>query len=136
MKFNLKFTINGTIKFDEKIITIKPSHLEAIENHIKNNARTNSQDEIISKFGIIKLLNTNITCETQLFTFDIVLETEENAPSDINTAEEIIYAILPASYTYEDKFIFNICSLFRKNKTYTLNILDTPNILNIQVINS
>jgi hypothetical protein len=112
-------------------------YITHIINNIKSNSRLDSQDNIISNdYGVITLRDINIDCNCNginILTVTIVADVEHNCDLSIEAAEDIIWAILPASYSDEgsDLFRFDIdgkCG----NKTHILFITDIPSNITIE----
>jgi hypothetical protein len=128
-----KFLKNDLIKYKTKNKTKK--YITHIINNIEFNSRLNSQDNIISdNYGVITLRDINIDCSCDdILTFTIIADVEHYCDLSIEAAEDIIWAILPASYSDEgsDLFRFDIdgtlCS-----ETHILFITDIPSNITIE----
>jgi hypothetical protein len=134
LNFTIPVTLYSTNKH-KQVKNITQKHIAAINNNIKYNGKLNSQNNIISStYGIITLISTSINGINDILTFSIIAKTE-NIICELSTeaAEDIIWAILPASYSSDDSytFRFSIDCLFNI-ENYVLNILEVPTNITIQ----
>jgi hypothetical protein len=157
-RFHLAFSILSTV-YDmngNDIHSFSEKYIGLINVNIENNARVNSQNQILSDdFGIIELLSRKLTIhkiKKQTIRKELAFNEKEKKRKDeyednvrlqfifeistekkimknkINTktAEDIIYSILPASYSTEDKFLFTYCAKKNKCENLWLYFNDTP----------
>jgi hypothetical protein len=135
-QYEISFDIVFHISWNEQPEQWKPSFIPNIIKSIISNARTNSSNEIISDYGIVHILKTDIQSNNDIMHFHIQFYLDKQIETNNENAENIIYVILPASYSYEDRFVFNVyISKTKKEKTFVLNILDTPTNIVFNQIN-
>lgn len=121
----INFTVPVTLYIEAK-------HISAICKYIKYNAILNSDNNIISDFGIIDLLETNIEYNDNILFFTIVVNVADVFDIEsLDNINNIIRAILPAAYSKGDLFYFYIDSLIIVEK-YILDFLENPSNITIQ----